>query len=60
MPTCSRLLQFGSKARDHARGPGDDARGQALDSATVRAWLRERVTVNPSNLQGSSSVFYTE
>lgn len=51
----SFLLRSEGATRDDSKGSN-----QPLDSATVRRWLSDRVLINPSNLNCSDCVLYTD
>lgn len=54
----AKLLSF--LVRDGAARNDAIGAAQPLDSATVRRWLHDRTLVNPSNLDCSNCIFYTE
>ena len=54
----AKLLSF--LLRDGAARNDTAGAGQPLDSATVRRWLHDRTLVNPSNLDCTNCIYYTE
>jgi CubicO group peptidase (beta-lactamase class C family) len=54
----AKLLSF--LLRDGAARDDRTGSGQPMDAATVRRWVRDRVQVNPSNLNCSECAYYTE